>query len=164
MSRIFEDTLAAMTRFPWTASALPLLRMAKMEASETDKEVSIVTELPGVSAQDVDISLDGDLLTIRAEIKAGSTTEPDGKRDYHIVEREYGKVLRTFRLPFSPDPTQLEATLQNGLLTIRIAKPQAAQDRVRKIPVRAVGGGAEGTAQAARVKAASPSESVAASH
>jgi HSP20 family protein len=169
MSRMFEDALTALARAPW-ASAPPLQRltMARMEASETDKEVSIVTELPGVSPQDVEVSLDDDVLTIRAESRSESTAEGPGKRDYHLMERDYGRVLRSFRLPFSPDPKQVEAILENGLLTIRVAKPQAVQDKVCNIPVRTAapnpdlptdgGVAAKGTPPAGQTKTASTPE------
>jgi HSP20 family molecular chaperone IbpA len=66
MSRMFEDVLTAIARAPWTSTPLQRLSVAKMEASETDKGISILTELPGVFAQDVEVSLDDDVLTIRA--------------------------------------------------------------------------------------------------
>ena len=49
----------------------------------------------------------------------------------------YGRIVRSFRLPFSPDPNQIDAQLQNGLLTIRIEKPQSVQQKIHKIEVRA---------------------------
>ena len=136
MSRMIEDLLMAIARAPWTSSPLQKLSMAKTEASETDKEVSIVTELPGVSARDVEVSLDDDILTIRAEMKSERAAEPAGKRDYHLLERDYGRVLHSIRLPFSADPKQVEAILQNGLLTVRLAKPQTVQAKVHNIAVR----------------------------
>lgn len=176
MTRMFEDVLTVIARAPWTSSALQKLSMAT-EASETDKEVSIVTELPGVSARDVEVSLDDDVLTIRAEIKSESAAEPAAKRDYHLMERDYGRVLRSIRLPFSPDPKQLEAILQNGLLTIRLAKPQTVQAKVHNIPVRTSvastenpnsptdrGVAAEGAMSTGQMKTASTSEHDAAPH
>jgi len=65
MSRMFEDMLTAITRFPWVAMPPEALAAAKIEVSETDKEISIVAELPGVSQQDLEVSLDDDVLTIR---------------------------------------------------------------------------------------------------
>jgi HSP20 family protein len=110
--------------------------MARTEVSETDQDISIVAELPGVSQQDVEVSLDDDVLTIRAETRDESTSDGDGQRDYSVMEREYGRMVRSFQLPFSPDPNQVEAQLQDGLLTIRIAKPQSVQDKTHKIEVR----------------------------
>lgn len=136
MSRMFEDMLTAITRLPFAAISPPQLAMARTEVSETDKDISIVTELPGVSQADVEVSLDDDVVTIRAETR-DERTENGGQRDYSVTEREYGRMVRAFRLPFSPDPDQVEAQLQDGLLTIRIAKPQSVQDKSHKIEVHA---------------------------
>jgi HSP20 family protein len=147
MSRMFEDMLTAITRFPWVAMPPEARATTKTEVSETDKEISIVAELPGVSQQDLEVSLDDDVLTIRAETRGESTSETDKQRHYSVTEREYGRIVRAFRLPFSPDPNQVDAQLQNGLLTIRIAKPQSVQDKASKIPVHA-GTNAEANAAA----------------
>jgi HSP20 family protein len=133
---MFENMLTAITRLPWTAISPPQLAMARTEVSETDQDISIVAELPGVSQQNVEVSLDDDVLTIRAETRDESTSDGDGQRDYSVMEREYGRMVRSFQLPFSPDPDQVEAQLQDGLLTIRIAKPQSVQDKTHKIEVR----------------------------
>src|SRR3981081_1131318 len=69
MSRMFEDMLTAITRLPFAAISPPQLAMARTEVSETDKDISIVTELPGVSQQDVEVSLDDDVLNIRAQTR-----------------------------------------------------------------------------------------------
>ena len=146
MSRMFEDMLTAITRFPWAAISPDAFAAAKTEVSETDKEISIVAELPGVSPQDIEVSLDDDVLTIRAETRGESTSDTDKERQYSVMEREYGRIVRAFRLPFSPDPNQVDAELQNGLLTIRLAKPQSVQDKASKIPVRAGTNGETNTA------------------
>jgi hypothetical protein len=78
--------------------------MTKTEVSETDEDVSIVVELPGVSPQDVDVSLDDDVLTIRAQISQG-TAGTDKRRDYSLMERDYGCAVRAFRLRRPPTVT-----------------------------------------------------------
>ena len=158
MSRVFEDVLTAIARAPWASAPAQALTVPRVEVTETDKEVSIDTELPGISEKDVEVSLDDDLLTIRAEKKSESTSEPAGKRDYHFTERDYGLLVRSFRLPFSPDPTQVEAVLHNGLLTIRVAKPQVVRDRVRNILVRSGGAEADGKGSASPSKAPGASQ------
>ncbi len=112
---MIEDVLKPIARGRWTSTPPQRLFMAKMDASETAKRTSILTELPGVFAQDVEVSLDDDMLTIRAESRSESNAEGPGKRDYRLTERDYGGVLRSFRLPFSPDLKQVDAILQNGL-------------------------------------------------
>ena len=156
MSRMFEDMLTAITRLPFAAISPPQLATARTEVSETDKDISIVTELPGVSQADVEVSLDDDVVTIRAETR-DERIENGGQRDYSVTEREYGRMVRAFRLPFSPDPNQVEAQLQDGLLTIRIAKPQSVQDKSHKIEVRA-GSNAQQQGTNGRQNAATPTD------
>ena len=79
MSRVFEDMLTAIARAPWASAPLQALTMPRVEVAETDKEVSIDTELPGLSEKDVEVSLDDDVLTIRAEKKSESTSKPAGR-------------------------------------------------------------------------------------
>jgi HSP20 family protein len=125
MSRVFEDIFSAIARAPWANGVPQALTTARVQVGETDKDISIITELPGLSEQDVEVLLDDDLLTVRAEKKSESSSG-----------REHGVFLRSFRLPFSPDPAQVDAVLENGLLTIRIAKPAVARDTTRNITVR----------------------------
>jgi HSP20 family protein len=125
MSRVFEDIFSAIARAPWANGVPQALTTARVQVGETDKDISIITELPGLSEQDVEVLLDDDLLTVRAEKKSESSSG-----------REYGVFLRSFRLPFSPDPAQVDAVLENGLLTICIAKPAVVRDTTRNITVR----------------------------
>ena len=70
---------------------------ASMNVSETDKEIRITAELPGVTEQDIDVSLDDDVLTIRGEKKF---ERKDDKENFHFVERSYGTFQRSLRLPY----------------------------------------------------------------
>jgi HSP20 family protein len=74
---------------------------ASMNVSETDKEIRITAELPGVTEQDIGVSLDDDVLTIRGEKKSERT---DDEENFHFVERSYGTFQRSLRLPFPVDP------------------------------------------------------------
>jgi HSP20 family protein len=103
---------------------------------ETDKEFRISVELPGVSEDEVEVDLDDDVLTIRAEKKEEREVE---KADQHLTERIYGVFQRTLRLPFSVDPETVEARMENGVLQIVIPKGQA-QSRNRRVPVAKQGG------------------------
>ena len=92
--------------------------------------VAITAELPGVKAEDLDISLTGDTLTIRGtrapeELKEGEA--------YHRRERAYGTFVRSVRLPFGIDGDKVEATSQNGLL--RLTLPRAEEEKPKKIEV-----------------------------
>jgi HSP20 family protein len=120
---------------------------ASMNVSETDKEIRITAELPGVTEQDLDISLDDDVLTIRGEKKFERT---DDKENFHFVERSYGTFQRSLRLPFPVDPEQVQADFENGVLTVTVPKI-GRQERTRRIQVqgRGVGGPGSQSAQGA---------------
>jgi HSP20 family protein len=80
------------------------MMMPDVDVSETDTEVRICAELPGVSENDVDVSLDDDVLTIRGEKKF---ERKDDKENYHFMERSYGTFQRSLRLPYSVDPEKI---------------------------------------------------------
>ena len=97
-----------------------------------DKDaVKIVAEVPGVRPEDVKISLENDLLTIRGEKK--QEAEQKSER-VHRYERTYGSFKRAFSLPTSVDPDKVAAGYANGILTVTI--PKAERARPREIPVK----------------------------
>lgn len=104
-----------------------------MDVSSNDQDVRVTVELPGIDSNDIDISLDGDLLTIRAEKKADSV---DPKDNFHIVERSYGNLQRTVKLPCAVVPGRAQARFDNGVLIVTLPRaPQQAASR--KIPIGA---------------------------
>jgi HSP20 family protein len=97
-----------------------------------DKDaVKIVAEIPGVTAEDVKISLENNLLTLRGEKK--QQAEEKSER-VHRYERSYGVFERTFSLPTTVDPEKIDAQYSNGVLTVTIPKVERA--RPREIPVK----------------------------
>lgn len=97
-----------------------------------DKDaVKIVAELPGVQAEDVKISLENNLLTIRGEKR--QQAEEKNER-VHRYERTYGSFERAFALPTTVDPEKIAANYANGVLTVSI--PKAERARPREIPVK----------------------------
>ena len=117
---------------------------ASMNVSETDKEIRITAELPGVTEQDIDVSLDDDMLTIRGEKRFERTDE---KETFHFVECSYGTFQRSLRLPFAVNPDQVQASFENGVLTVTLPKT-GRQERSRRIQVQGRGAGGQGTQNA----------------
>ena len=117
---------------------------SSMNVSETEKELRITAELPGVTEQDIDISLDDDVLTIRGEKKFGRT---DDKENFHFVECSYGTFQRSLRLPFPVDPEQVQASFENGVLTVTVPKT-GRQERSRRIQVQGRSAGGQSTQNA----------------
>ena len=99
---------------------------------EDKDSVKILMELPGVTAEDVKLSLENNLLSIRGEKKqqAEETTER-----VHRYERSYGAFERSFALPATVDSDKVSASFQNGILTVTV--PKAERARPREIPVQA---------------------------
>ena len=105
-----------------------------IDLAETDKDVVLTAELPGVSEKDLDLSVSGNTLTIRGEKKE----ERDQKNgDISYVERRYGSFARTVQLPFEPGDEKIEAKFDKGVLTVRVPKPADVQKAVRRIEVKA---------------------------
>jgi len=96
-----------------------------------DKDaVKIVAEVPGVRPEDVKLSIENNLLTIRGEKKQQAEEKTER---VHRYERSYGTFERTFALPTTVDPDKIAASYSNGILTVTI--PKADRARPREIPV-----------------------------
>lgn len=106
-----------------------------VDVSESDKEICVRAELPGVDEKDVELSLDGDMLTIRGEKREERRDEGDRRR---IVERAYGAFERTIRLPFEPKEDTVKAQFKNGVLTVTAARPPELTQSTRRIPISRV--------------------------
>jgi HSP20 family protein len=105
----------------------------RTDVIETDKEIEITTELPGLERKDIEISLEDNILTIRGEKNVPAETD-DKNKNYHLTERSYGVFYRAFQLPVGIDPASVEATMSNGVLKIKIPKPAHAE--AKKIEVK----------------------------
>jgi HSP20 family protein len=96
-----------------------------------DDSQIVSAEMPGVDIEDIDLRVEGDMLTISGERKAVEL--PEGAR--HIRrERGVGKFTRTFQLPYAVDPDGIEARFKNGVLIIIM--PRAEEDKPRKITIQ----------------------------
>lgn len=105
---------------------------ARMNVSETSNAFKLTLELPGVVEDDVDISLDDDILTVRGEKRIEKSEE---KENFHTVERSFGAFQRSLRLPFATDPEKVAAHFDNGVLTVVVPKTEQ-QQRSRHIPLQ----------------------------
>ncbi|HEX2906492.1 MAG TPA: Hsp20/alpha crystallin family protein [Phototrophicaceae bacterium] len=130
MDRMFNDTWRTMGGWSGEegigAFSLPL------DIHETDKEYTVKTDLPGVSADHINIKFQDGLLLIEGEIPE-QTVQQEGQRAL-LQERRYGKFSRTVRLPQSINVSSVEATFHDGVLTLNLPKAEEAQPRL--IPVK----------------------------
>ena len=110
--------------------------LPSLDVSETSKEIVVKAELPGLEPKDIDVSLDGNVLTLRGERRQ---EKEENDESFHRVERSYGTFSRSVRLPAEVDQTQIKATYKRGVLKIRLPKSKKAEGR--RIEVRSVDGG-----------------------
>lgn len=107
--------------FQGSAVAAPQL---KLEVSEDDKSYTIKAEIPGVKKEDIRISVDGNLVSISAEVKKESE-QKEGKKLIHS-ERYYGQVARSFTLDSEVDEAAAQAKYSDGVLEAVLPKKQQA--------------------------------------
>ena len=132
LGRIFADQTAVPEN---GASWLPAVNV-----EETGDELVLTAEVPGMSAEDIDIELENNVLTIRGEKKYAREENEEEKR-HHLWERRYGSFQRSFTLPRTVRGETIAAEYQNGILTVRM--PKSAEAKSRKIPVGAVRDGVQ---------------------
>ena len=116
-----EDTLVPTS---WTAS---------VDVAEHDNEYVVKVELPGVSKDDVNITLQDNVLTIRGEKKEEKETK---ESCYHRVERSYGSFQRSFRLPTTVKSDKVDASYKDGILTISLPKVEEAKPKQIEVKVK----------------------------
>lgn len=103
-----------------------------MDVVKTDGKLVLTVELPGIAADNVDVSLDGDILTIKGE----KTDERDiSESDHFVHERSFGSFLRRMTMPDGVTPDEIEAGFENGVLTITVTIPEEREAEPRRIPV-----------------------------
>jgi HSP20 family protein len=135
IDRVLEDF--------WRSFNLPMLTdwdegaasvvVPQVDVRETDQEVEVVAELPGMNEADVDVSVSQGMLTIRGEKTSEREEEDDG---YVLRERSFGRVERIVPLPEGLDVDAARATFRNGVLTVTIPKTAETQQAAKRISVQ----------------------------
>jgi len=106
--------------------------MPLVDIVEDEKEYLISAELPDVSKDDVKVTMENGMLTIRGERRL---QRDEQKKKYHRIERFYGAFARTFAMPDDGDPSSVNAEFKNGMLCIHIAKSESARPRQIEVKV-----------------------------
>jgi HSP20 family protein len=126
INRLFDDTIARgqLAQGEWTPA---------VNIRETDMALTFAVELPGVKLENVEVTADDGILTIRGEKTEERKEGEEGR--YHLAERSYGSFTRRFQLPQGVDGEKIEAEFADGMLEVRI--PKAALPQPKRIPVHA---------------------------
>lgn len=105
---------------PLHGDPLPAPAQIKVDVKESERAYTVQAEVPGVGKDDIQVSLDGNQVTLRAEVKQQDSQTSEEK--LLRSERYYGAVSRSFQLPMDIDPTQSRAKYDNGVLTLTLPK------------------------------------------
>ena len=107
--------------------------LPSVDISETKDNFVVKAELPGLEAKDVNVSISGDVLTIKGEKK---TEEEEKDEHYHCVERYSGSFQRVFQLPSGVKTDMIEATFDKGVLKVTLPKVEEARKKEIDIKVK----------------------------
>ena len=132
IDRLFDD----FARFP-TFAAFGNVKaelMPNMDVTETDKEIEITAELPGLEEKDVQVNVADNLLTIRGE-KTAAKEEKD--KNYRLIERSYGSFERTLELPDGVNADAIKASIAKGVLKVTVPKPAPAHSKTINVKAAA---------------------------
>ncbi len=123
MDRLWEDFFGPGPRppRPWSEEWVPAVDVA-----EAPDKVTVKAEVPGLDPKEIDISLVGDVLTIKGEKKS---EREEKKENYHLVERSYGSFSRALRLPAAVDADKIEANYDKGVLTVTCPKKEPVKPK-----------------------------------
>jgi HSP20 family protein len=124
IDRLFEDTFSRGDGMNTWSPAV--------DVAETEKELRLDLELPGIRPEDVEVTADNGVLTVRGQ-KNSERKENDEQSRYHLIERSYGSFTRSFQLPQGLDESKIEADCEHGILSVRI--PKVALPQPRKIQI-----------------------------
>jgi len=104
-----------------------------VDISETKDNFVVKAELPGLEAKDVNVSISGDILTIKGEKKA---EEEEKDEHYHRIERYSGSFQRVFQLPIGVKGDKIEATFDKGVLKVTLPKVEEAKKKEIEVKVK----------------------------
>lgn len=104
-----------------------------VDVAESDKAFTITAEMPGMDEKDIDVTVSGDLITIKGEKKL---EKEEKNKNYYLSERSYGMFQRALALPSGIDRDKIAADFAKGVLTVTLPKSAEAQQQQKKIEVR----------------------------
>ena len=132
MNRLFDDVFGVNAGSGGSGMA-PYASAPRLDMHETEQELTVEAELPGVDRADLDVRLDGDVLTICGEKRS---RRDEKEHNAHLSERSYGRFQRSVQLPFRPEADDVQADFEGGVLKVRLPKRAEALEGSRRIEVK----------------------------
>lgn len=130
IDRVFERFFSDPWDLAWPTNS-SIKWSPALDVVDSENEVTVRAELPGIDAKDVEVSISGNVLTICGE-KLESTEQKN--EDRFVSERHFGAFRRSIELPTGLDPEKIDAEMQNGVLVVKVAKLKAAERK--RVPVK----------------------------
>ena len=130
MNRLFDSVFSG-----WPERRESLLEgdwAPSVDVAETDEEIVVTAELPGVKQEEVDISIADSVLTLKGEKKEEKEVK---EKNYHRIERSYGSFQRSISLPTGVEASKAKATYKDGILRVTVPKVEEAKPKQIKIDV-----------------------------
>ena len=131
LHRTFGDALPLPRRSGWLTSAGGF--DAQMDVAESVDAIDITVDVPGMRQDDIEVVLNGDVLTIKG---ARTTSSEDKQKDYHVIERASGSFHRRLTLGCEVDRDMVSATVKDGVLHLHLPKSVKARAAERRIPIK----------------------------
>lgn len=129
MNRLFEDffALTPEERETWIAE------FPEVDIRETDKELKVSAELPGMTEKDIEVLVSGDMLTIKGEKKE---EKEEKKENIRRMERRYGSFRRDLHLPEEVMADKVEAVFKNGVLEVTVPKSEKSEKEKKRVEIK----------------------------
>lgn len=135
MNQLFDEIFGGTGMIPVRRVTEPLTMFTpRLDCTETEKEIKVTAELPGLTEKDVDITLEENTLTIKGEKKAEQETKT--AHSYRL-ERSYGTFQRVIPLTAKVNAEGVKAGMKNGVLTVTLTKAEPEKARGQKIQIKA---------------------------
>lgn len=143
IDRLFEDFTGGASLRPFRSASQklePIFRSGfsfaapAVDVVEKDTAFELTAELPGITTNDIDVSMKDGSIVIKGQKEA---EKEEKSKDYYLHERQYGSFERSFAVPEGVDTSAIEATFNNGVLTVTLPKTMEAQKPAKKIEVKA---------------------------
>jgi HSP20 family protein len=135
MDRLFDSFMGGLPTFPSMLPTGPrgFALMPSLDVKETDKEIVVEAELPGLDEKDVSLTIQNGVLTVQGEKKL---EHEEAKENYHVMERRYGSFQRSLRIPDTVNEDDIEARFDKGVLKVILPKRAEAASEQRKIEIK----------------------------